>query len=330
MEAAVRLTIVAAIALGIGACGSSKSTPCVDGGNPLSMTSKPASDATLSSTDSPTFVVEDSPEPNPADAAMGPFAGIRVANWAPDAPPIDLCLARHSTGVYEGPVLGRLLPGQSNGPMVMDAEAPALSFPLVSAYVLTAPDQYDARLVAAGTGDCSTGAIQETQLPPLTVGQYATVALMGEVNPAQGAPGLKLVAFVDEPFPSGTIALRFINAAPAYSQVDFGSGVPGINFKLLFSGVPFGQTGAPLPDASTTSIDRLGYLSTGSLSGATYSVAASGDGGATLTSITGVYATAGAVITLAAVGATDVQLIESVDNAATVGLVASLANLPDH
>src|SRR6202030_1440041 len=72
-----------------------------------------------------------SPDATTGDAATGPldaeppplpFALVRVANWSPDAPGVDFCLAPHGTTAFVGPLLGT----QS---ALLDAAAPLLAYP---------------------------------------------------------------------------------------------------------------------------------------------------------------------------------------------------------
>lgn len=252
-------------------------------------------------------------------------AGIRVANWSPDAPAIDLCVAPHGTSAFRGPMLGSFVgPGD-------DAGVAALSFPYASAYTYVSPGQYDARLVVAGASDCAAGiGADVTNLPALSANGYATIALLGEANPVAGAPGLRLVGFPDDAYASTGAALRFINAATSGSLAlaDFGE-VIGNNFAPLFLAVHFGQAGdaaeATVADAASGPVDQNGYTSIGPLSGATLSLRAR-NGATDLVLAQNVNAAAGAVVTIVAVGAVGAsELVECVDNAGTLSYLGACA-----
>jgi hypothetical protein len=247
-------------------------------------------------------------------SAPPPVAGVRVANWSPDAPPIDLCLAQHGQSNFRGPLL-RTAAGPSD-----DAGIPALPFPYASAYVYVAPGRYDARLVAAGSPDCATGIGSDaTNLPAIAPDGYATVALTGEENPTAGAPGLKLVFFQDDAFPSNQGELRTINLAllPSLQEADFGEITVG-GFSPLFLGVPVGQAGtvteATVLGGVATGVDPNGYAMIPPLGGGTISVRAR-NGALDIALAPNVSVAAGAIVTIAAVGSTSIELVECVDNA---------------
>ena len=257
-----------------------------------------------------------------AEAATTNVSAVRVANWSPDSPSVDFCLAPHASGAFQGPLVARLAnPGGAEG----GAAAAALAFPQVSAYSYVAPGRYDARLVVAGSADCTSGiAADATTLPALAAGAFETIALVGEAHAAGSDPGLELVGFLDDQHPSGMVALRFINAAPAIPKVDMGTG-PAASFKPLFLGVSFGQT--TIADAGATSVDSNGYLTMQPLAAVTLSAHPPG---ATMDSATAsnVSAAAGSILTIVLLGRTPGasadagppgQFVECVDNAGTVG-----------
>jgi hypothetical protein len=248
-------------------------------------------------------------------------AGIRVANWSPDAPPIDLCVAAHATGAFRGPLLGGLLEPEDGGADGGAAVA-ALFYPYASAYTYVPPGQYDARLVPAGAPDCTGGiGADVTNLPALLPDGNATIALLGEVNPSAGRPGLRLAGFLDDPFATtGTAALRFINAvtAPSMALADLGEEGNNGSFNPIFLAVHFGQAGtAPSAGALVTAVDANGFGATAELSSATLSLRAR-NGAADLLTASGVNIAAGAVVTIVGVGAGSMQLVECVDDAPAV------------
>jgi hypothetical protein len=249
-----------------------------------------------------------------------PVAGIRVANWSPDAPAIDLCLARHGTNAFRGPMLGAFLASDD------DAGVAALSFPCASAYTYVSPGQYDARLVVAGAPNCAAGiGADVTNLPALAADGYATIALIGDANPAAGAPGLTLVGFPDDGYASSGAALRFINAAPTavLTLADFGE-INGTTFAPLFLAVHFGQASnaaeAMVADAASGPVDPNGYTSIGPLSDATLGLRAR-NGGTNLALAQNVSVATGSVVTIVAVGSS--ELVECVDNAGTLSYLGT-------
>src|SRR5580698_3335023 len=95
-----------------------------------------------------------------ADAADEPDAAptqamVRFAQLSPDAPALDVCLALHGTGAYQGPLLAQFA---EDAGLAADAGAPGLSFATVSAYLAVDAGAYDVRLVPAGATTCTMGA----------------------------------------------------------------------------------------------------------------------------------------------------------------------------
>jgi hypothetical protein len=253
-------------------------------------------------------------------------SGVRVANWSPDSPSVDFCLAPHGSGAFQGPIVNSLAnAGDADGGMA------ALAFPQVSAYFYVAPGAYDARLVVAGAADCSFGIGSDaTMLPALSAGTFATIALLGEAHAVGGAPGLQITGFLDDQRPGGAVALRFIQAAPAISRVDVGTGAASA-FAPFFLGVAYGQASskaeATASDGAAPTVDSNGYATLQPLSGVTFRARASGTA-QDLAIASNVSAGAGSVLTLVLVGETadtssdagpQGELVECVDNAGTVG-----------
>jgi hypothetical protein len=319
-----RAVLALAIAApGLAACAG-------DDSNTTLASAATAADAALDAT-------QDATGAAPPDAAIPPLpvALVRFANWSPDAPPADVCLAPHGTTLFRGPLLATLTATADGG--VADDAGPPLSFPQVSAYVdVAAPGAYDVRVVAAGAYDCSVGVAPDlTTFPPLRVGAFATIALAGLVAPPPAEPGLTLLGFLDDEAPAGAISMRLINAAPPLPEADLGTGTMGSAYKALFVGVPFGGTAAP-SDAGGAPIDSNGYAALGPLSTVTLSAHAPS---ATTDSVvaSNVSAAAGSVLTIALLGggsrtspdasALPVQLLECVDNAGTTGVLGSCSVL---
>jgi hypothetical protein len=267
-----------------------------------------------------------------ADAAdTVTVAVVRLANWSPDAPAIDFCLAAHGTSVFRGPLLSNSA-GEDSG---ADGGA-ALPFPAVSAYLYLAPGHYDARVVVAGAGDCAAGIGPDlTTLPALARGAFATIALVGDAHAGSDA-GLEMVGFSDDEQAAGDVALRFINAAPSVAGADMGTGTLATTFKPLFVDVAFAHAGgsANAPPDASASIDSNGYAGVKALSLSTLSAHAFG-----ATEDTAIApdfsAASGSVLTLVLIGpdpaapAPDAgeipppRLLECVDNAGTIGLLGS-------
>jgi hypothetical protein len=306
-------------------CTSLTTAACVgDDSNPA----LPPTDAAAAVPDATTGDVQVGPvdaEPPPL-----PIALVRVANWSPDAPGVDFCIAAHGTSVFTGPLLGR----QS---VALDASTLPLAYPLVSAYVQVPPGQYDVRAVVAGAADCATGiGVDLTSAPALAIGTFATFALVGRAHGSGGMAKLQLAAFLDEGVASGKkLALRFINATTALGAADFGTGTAGASFKPIFTGATFGASGS-IPDAGgadgAITGDPHGYALLSALASATVSAHATGT---TTDAVVarGVAIAAGAAVTAALLDSTTVtedggptyQLLECVDNAGTVGLAGSCA-----
>ncbi|HXX70444.1 MAG TPA: DUF4397 domain-containing protein [Polyangiaceae bacterium] len=345
-------------------CGAGDDTvsPVPDGAAPADASAK---DASVS--DAP---VDSSSENTPADANLDAAAGdgdaatfllqtvpadaglLRLANWSPNSPAVDACVALHGTGTFTGPIVAALAASE-------DASTTALGFPSVSAYVELAPGQYDVRFVVGGAATCATGiAGDATSLPSLAIGAAETVALVGESVTTGGDAPLSVVGFLDD-LGASAVALRFVNAAPAVPSLDVGTGaLAESNFAALFTGIPFGQHGdaqeAPMTDASrpadassasdaaagdaapgasatTSSVDGNGYFSLKTLSNATLSAHAHG-ASTDIVSVSGVSAASGSVLTIAVIGdtsgGTPGSLLECVDNAGTVDPLSDCNVLP--
>jgi uncharacterized protein DUF4397 len=296
------------------------------------------------------------------DVVFPAVAAIRVANWSPGAPAVDFCLAPHGSATFRGPVLAGLLAQQMEAGATSDAGLAALPFPQVSAYFYVAPSAYDARLVPAGASNCSAGIGGDaTTLPELHANELATIALVGEAQATDSAPGMQLVGFRDDAASAkGALAVRFINAAPRVPRIDLGTRTAADGpFAALFYGVRFGHADTSLdaqpPDASSSDasasdasasdasapapmVDSNGYRSVPPW---TDMIVAGHPPGASedTTSAPSVSAAAQSVLTFVLLGSSPVDspsdageagaghgttsLLECVDNAGTVGLLSS-------
>jgi Domain of unknown function (DUF4397) len=193
--------------------------------------------------------------PDAADVSVPIRALLRVANWSADAPPVDFCLAKHGTSVFDGPILAANA-GSIDDAGVLDAGSGSLAFPQASAYLLLDPGQYDARIVAAGSVNCATGIADATSLPVLASGSLHTIALVGAVSPQHGEPKLAIVGFVDELKNSiqGALLIRVINAAADLPKAEVGTF--DVYFTPFLSPVSFGASSVGDPMA-----DPNGYIS---------------------------------------------------------------------
>jgi hypothetical protein len=254
--------------------------------------------------------------PSPPTMAL-----IRVANWSSDAPAIDLCIAPHGTSAFQGPIVAQLAETSMS-----DAGAEGIASPLVSAYTLVAPGQYDARVVVAGSGSCTAGiGADATALPIVATGGAETIALIGDVAPSLGGYKKRVVGFLDDVSPTGATAVRVINAATAMPQVDVGTGTfASKNFLAIFQHVPVGMTGQPNGAWIPFLVDSNGYDSNPPFSNVVLSAHATGattDAVPLSTSPSATSIPAGAVVTIAVVGGasgTPVSLVTCFDNAGTV------------
>jgi hypothetical protein len=246
------------------------------------------------------------------------MALLRLANWSPDSPPVDICIAPHGTTAFQGPLVAALAVGVG-----CDGGAAGLPFPFASAYTPVPPGRYDARVVVAGATSCSVGILPDaTSLPTLAVSSAETVALVGAVAPSGADYGLALTGFLDDlTAPAGSSAIRAINAAPAMSQVDVGTGALfASSFLAIFRGVPFDHASAPNEAWIPYLVDANGYNSNKPISNSVLSAHASSSM-VDAVSASGFSAPSGSVITIVVAGgtsSTSPALVVCADNAGTV------------
>jgi hypothetical protein len=348
------LTLIALRAL---ACGGSNSTlaPAGDGGDTTTsdeamsdaMMGSEINDAAEGSTDAPldSTIVPSAREAGEAtahgdsqaatdaeseDAEAGPYIGslptaptmalLRFANWSPDAPAFDMCIAPHGTTSFQGPLLSALAAAQGDG------GSDGLPFPLVSAYTLVTPGQYDARIVVGGAISCAVGIRADTtDLPVLEVGGAETVALVGEVVPSAADYKLHVLGFPDDVSTSGSTEIRVINAASAMPLIDLGTGsLSSKNFLAIFRGVQVGQASAPQDGWIPLLVDTNGYTANQPISNAKLSAHASGG---TIDAVVSpsFSVPSGVVMTFVVAGgtsSTSPALVACADNAGTVGVLS--------
>jgi hypothetical protein len=250
----------------------------------------------------------------------------RFANWSPDSPAFDMCIAPHGTKAFQGPLLWALTMTGS------DAGTNGLAFPLVSAYAAVPPGQYDVRMVVGGTASCAVGIRADTTtLPALAAGGAETVAVVGEVAPNPGDFKLEVLGFLDDVVASGSAKIRAINAASAgaMSLIDVGTGTLADNsFLAIFRGVQIAHASAPSEAWIPYLVDPNGYDPGAPILAAQLSAHISGtisgpDGGADLVVGAGLFsAPNGAVMTVVVAGGTSSAspaLVVCADNAGTTG-----------
>lgn len=266
---------------------------CVDNGEP-------------SGVHSPCTVVGDAPHD----------AHLRLAHLSPDAPAVDVCLAPAGTQAFGAPLLRSL-------------GAPGFTYPQVTAYVDLPPASYDVRVVHASTGSCATPAIPDTTGLVVAPDLTATIAAIGDLEPAGAAahdPALRLAVFPDTTtVAGGQIALRVVHASPGTAPVDAGVGT-GASFQRLFAGIAFGKVAVHPP------LDN-GYLDAAPLAGAAVTARLAGSATDALT-IPHVSLEAGSITTVFAIGgktgqaANPLRFLVCSDNRPADGLLASCAIAP--
>jgi hypothetical protein len=348
------VTLLGASAIACGSNGSTLGAPTTDGGDATARDAAMSRDvsmeaatgeAAVDAADADAALDTATPAPdvngdaqasddgNGAEAEAGPYMGslpaaptmalFRLANWSPDSPAVDVCIATHGTKAFQGPLVAALAVASQS-----DAGDEGIAFPLVSAYTLVAPGQYDARVVVAGATSCAVGIRPDTTtLPTLGAGGAETVALIGEVAPDGADYKLHVLGFLDDVSITGTAAIRVINAAPAMPEVDVGTGsLSAKSFLAIFRGVAIGQASAPSEGWIPFLVDANGYNANQPISGATLSAHASM--GATIDAVVSTMAFSapnGSVTTLVVAGgtsSTSPALISCADNAGTDGVLS--------
>jgi hypothetical protein len=236
------------------------------------------------------------------EGGAAPTARVRVAHLSPGAPAVDFCVAPAGSGEFAGPVLAGA--GAATG----------LPYGSVTKYLDLEAIQYDVRLVAPGSADCSTtlgGLPDFTNLPALPAGASATIAAEGHVN---GTVPFGLTAYIDDSDVTfGKAKLRFIHASPGTPAVDVGLG-GGALFTPVFAAVAYGSSGT-------------GYVETAPIDHGEISARASGTT-ADVISIKPVAVPAGTIATAFAIGEignphTPLDVLLCIDNAASADLLSA-------
>jgi len=252
---------------------------------------------------------------------------LRIAHLSPDMPPIDVCVAVHGTGSFQGPLIAQLVASSAGdagdeaegGGSESDAAVPGVAYSQVSAYLALDVGQYDVRIVAAGAPSCSqalqlagtldaaseTGAPvpDATNLPGLTLGEYATLLVGGELSPVGTEPGVTIGVLPDDAVLSGGGAsLRAINAIPSQPSLDFGMGSSTTHWLAFVTDVHFAGASAQVnPDDSA--VDPNGYVGTAPLSDQAMSArSSSSDAGVDIAAASSVTVPLGSIATVIAIG----------------------------
>jgi hypothetical protein len=167
-------------------------------------------------------------------------ARVRIAHLSPDTPAVDVCLAP----------AGAAFPDQ---PLLRSLGAKGLAYANVTAYVDLPVASYSVRVIHAIAPSCATPAIPDTTGVAVTAGLTATVAAIGDLEPAGHAvndPALRLAVFADDTAtPADQVKLRFIHASPGTPAVDVGLGT-GAGFQRVFANVAFGKVAVHPPLAN--------------------------------------------------------------------------------
>ncbi len=253
---------------------------------------------------------------------------LRFANWSPDAPTIDMCVAPHGTAAFQGPIMARLAAMYENDAGTgSEAGVPGLASPWVSAYMLMAPAQYDARIVVAGSGSCAVGIGQDaTQLPYLQAGGAETIGIVEQAASVPTGYKMRIIGFPDDVSPTGVTAIRVINAVTAMPQIDVGTGSLANNtFLAIFQHVPIDMTGQSNGAWIPFLVDANGYYANAAIPSMLLSAHATGATSDAVTASNPTAISPGSVVTIAVVGraaGAGTALVECFDNAGTIGTLA--------
>jgi hypothetical protein len=356
MKTQLSILVLALLGLSVLACGSGGSTlaaAVADGGDATTSDALTTDDALSSDapadavveagTDAPVGQVDataveagnaaasDAGDAGNNAAEAGPYMGslatpatsalIRFANWSADSPAFDMCIAPHGTTSFQGPLLLALAAATGS-----DAGSEGLAFPLVSAYTLVPPGQYDARIIVGGAVSCAVGIRADTtDLPILAVGGAETVALAGEVVPSATDYKLHVLGLPDDVSAGGSAEVRVINAAPAMPFVDFGTGsLSGGSFLAIFREVQVGYASTPKEGWTPALVDTNGYNAGKPISSASFS---GHNSGATMDAVVSPSFSVpnGVVMTFIVAGGTSSispALVACADNAGTAGVLS--------
>jgi len=149
-------------------------------------------------------------------------ARVRVAHLSPDAPAVDVCIAKAGGQYPAEPLLASF--GSRAG----------LAYSQVTNYLELPAGAYDVRIVAASETTCANKAVPDTNGVTVTAGLTATIGAIDMLSE------LRLRVFADAATPTaGKGKLRFIHASPGTPSVDVGIKDAHGNFTKLFANVAF-------------------------------------------------------------------------------------------
>ena len=252
-------------------------------------------------------------------STTGP-AQVRFAHLSPNKPPIDLCMAVHGTGLFNGPLL-----------KPVGVVATGLAYGQVSKYLSVAPGSYDVRVVDGGATTCADSLFDTTTLPAFIAGDAVTVVSTGLIPPQVGDPNaFTVVAYSDDrSAPAGKTQARFIHAAPVTPALDFGSG-SGSGFSAMFDNVAYLVAGTPV--SSSADVNRYVTLTSASAP-TTFSLRLSNTSSDAITITSAAAQTSGAVVTWYAIGSltpmpNPLQVLVCTDNGAPNGPLSPCNILP--
>jgi hypothetical protein len=270
-----------------------------------------------------------------ADVSTATTALVRLANWSPDAPGLDFCVAPEGTSLWSAPVLAAQLghrelgklsvdnAGLDAGRPVMpkpdagnDAHAPedaradardagevdeGVLFLRLSPYVALTPGAYDLSLVAAGSPDCTKPLFEIDDLPALTAGSVQTLAAVGDTVDEGADPALSVSLLPDDTtVAAGSAALRFINAVPSVIEVTFASGTVAMATAMPY--LSAAQFGAAAVDTDAGALDTNDYLTIPPVASQVWSLINANGGTTTLVAVEGAGLPAGHLATVVGVG----------------------------
>ena len=262
------------------------------------------------------------------EASTASVAYVRVAQLSPDMAPVDVCVATHGTGSFQGPLLAQL---------PADAGTPGIAYAQLSAYLPVDPGAYDVRIVAAGASSCAPVADVDSAawpdfvaLPALARGALATLLIAGELVPEGGDQPLTIALLGDDAvLAGGAASLRAINAMPGEPSLDFGLGSAGTSWMPLFTGVRFAAASAHV-DPDDAPVDANGYVSIAPFAAtqAMSARASSSDAAADVAAASSVTIPLGSIATVIAIGGMagdpthPPALLLCIDNQPSGGLLA--------
>jgi hypothetical protein len=267
------------------------------------------------------------------DATVDLSSFVRVANWVAGSGPsgYDLCLAdRDAGGAFQGPLVAErwaaIDAGSAAGGEAAEdsgnVAATTLPFPSVTSYLTVAPGDYVVRLVAFGMG-CAVGISPDfTEVPPLYSHAYSTLVILGTAPGDGGEPDLRIEEFEDDQTVAGYAAVRFVQAVPGVSAIDFGLVAPSLGegeagggfFSALATDVAYGSI-SRTPGGDAGAIDDNGYLLTAPWMGKVLAARTTAGAATVAQGEDSVDDSAAVTVALVGASATHAQLLQCTDTA---------------